>query len=251
MALRHASLAVLLLVFALSLLTLITSVKYAEWARHSIKAAGSAVLVTSIAFYCCNTLLTDTDRPLIFYSGTVPVLSLVQTTLQIACLHLSAYLPPVFFLIIAATGSLAWALQASIWATCELSGGLPAPGKRVITPQWCPQYAFKNHGGDLSAALTIFKTTLAWIMLLAYLAMAVLAFLNMRQISGGERVDVFYELEEIQPLTPRRAKTKEAAREAVREVREFREARPYSTKFKFVSPDNGPAIQILPISNRP
>jgi hypothetical protein len=181
------------------------------------------------------------DRPLIFYAGTVPVLSLVQTTLQIACLHLSAYLPPVFFLIIAATGSLAWALQASIWASCELSGGLPAPGKIVTTPQWCPQYAFENHGGDLSAALTIFKTTLAWIMLLAYLAMAVLAFLNMRQISEGKRVDAFYELEEIQPLTPRRAKAKEAAREA----------RPYSTKFKFVSPDNGPAIQILPISNRP
>jgi hypothetical protein len=46
MPLRHASLAVLLLVFALSLITFITSVKYAEWAGHSIKAAGSAVLVT-------------------------------------------------------------------------------------------------------------------------------------------------------------------------------------------------------------
>jgi hypothetical protein len=236
MALRHASLAVLLLVFALSLLTFITSVKYAEWARHSIKAAGSAVLVTFIAFYCC-TLLTDTDRPLIFYSGTVPVLSLVQTTRQIACLHLSARLPPIFFLILAAAGSLAWLLQASIWASCELSGGLPAPGKRITPPQWCPQFAFINHGGDLSGALTIFKTTLAWIMLIAYLAMAVLAFLNIRQESGGKRVDVFYELEEIQPLTPRRIKV--------------RQARPYSSRFKFISSDNAPAIQILPTSNRP
>jgi hypothetical protein len=239
MALRHTSLAVLLLVFALSLLTFITSVKYAEWARHSIKAAGSAVLVTFIAFCCC-TLLTDTGRPLIFYSGTVPVLSLVQTTLQIACLHLSAYLPPVFFLIIATTGSLAWLLQASIWASCELSGGLPAPGKIITTPQWCPQFAFINHGGNLSTGLTIFKTTLAWIMLIAYLAMAVLAFLNMREVSGGKRVDVFYELEEIQPLTPRRAKTSQAS-----------QARPYSSKFKFVSSDDAPAIQILPISNQP
>jgi hypothetical protein len=236
MPLRHASFGALLLVFGLSLVTFITSVKYAEWAHHSIKAAGSAVLVAFIAFYC-RTLLTDTDRPLIFYSGTVPVLSLVQTTLQIACLHLSTYLPPVFFLILAATGSLAWLLQASIWASCELSGGLPAPGKIITTPQWCPQYAFKNHGGDLSVALTIFKTTLAWIMLIAYLAMAVLACLNMRQISEGTRVDRFYELEEIQPLTPRRAKAAQA--------------RPYSTKFKFVPSDKAPAIQILPISGRP
>ena len=182
-------------------------------------------------------LLTDTDRPLIFYAGTVPVLSLVQTTLQIACLHLSTYLPPVFFLILAATGSLAWLLQASIWATCELSGGLPAPGKIVTTPQWCPQYAFINHGGDLSTALTIFKTTLAWIMLIAYLAMAVLAFLNMRQIPEGKRVDGFYELKEIQPLTQRRAKTAQA--------------RPYSSKFKFVSSDNTPALPALPTPGRP
>jgi hypothetical protein len=182
-------------------------------------------------------LLTNTDRPLIFYSGTVPVLSLAQTTLQIACLHLSTYLPPVFFLILAATGSLAWLLQASIWASCELSGGLPAPGKIIATPQWCPQYAFRNHGGDLSAALTIFKTTLAWIMLIAYLAMAVLAFLNMRQVSEGKRVDTFYELEEIQPLTPRRTKAAQA--------------RPYSTKFKFVPSDNAPAIQVLPVPDRP
>jgi hypothetical protein len=143
----------------------------------------------------------------------------------------------VFFLILAATGSLAWLLQASIWASCELSGGLPAPGKIITTPQWCPQFAFINHGGDLSAALTIFKTTLAWIMLIAYLAMAVLAFLNMQQISEGKRLDGFYELEEIQPLTPRRAKVTQA--------------RPYSSKFKFISSDNAPAIQVLPIPNRP
>ena len=74
-------------------------------------------------------------------------------------------------------------------------------------------------------------------MLIAYLAMVVLAFLNMRQVLGGKRVDVFYELEEIQPLTPRRTKAGQA--------------RPYSSKFKFVSSDNTPAIQILPISTRP
>jgi hypothetical protein len=74
-------------------------------------------------------------------------------------------------------------------------------------------------------------------MLIAYLAMAVLAFLNMRQISEGQRVDGFYELEEIQPLTPRRAKAAQA--------------RPYSSKFKFVSSDDAPAIQILPIPDRP
>jgi hypothetical protein len=75
-------------------------------------------------------------------------------------------------------------------------------------------------------------------MLIAYLAMVVLAFLNMRQVSGGKkRVDVFYELEEIQPLTPRRPKAGQA--------------RPYSSKFKFVSSDNTPAIQILPIPTRP
>jgi hypothetical protein len=73
--------------------------------------------------------------------------------------------------------------------------------------------------------------------LIAYLAMTVLALLDMRQVSGGKRVDVFYELEEIQPLTPRRVKA--------------RQARPYSSKFKFVSSDNAPAIQILPIPNRP
>jgi hypothetical protein len=146
-------------------------------------------------------------------------------------------LPPVFFLVLAATGSLAWLLQASIWASCELSGGLPAPGKVVTTPQWCPQYAFKNHGGDLSTALTIFKTTLAWIMLIAYLAMAVLAFFNMRQISEGTRVDEFYELEEVQPLTPQPPKVTDT--------------RPYSTKFKFVPSNNAPAIQILPTSNLP
>jgi len=77
-------------------------------------------------------------------------------------------------------------------------------------------------------------------MLIAYLAMAVLAFLNMREVSGGKRVDVFYELEEIQPLTPRRAKTSRTS-----------QARPYSSKFKFVSSDDAPAIQILPIPNQP
>lgn len=142
-----------------------------------------------------------------------------------------------FFLILAATGSLAWLLQASIWASCELSGGLPAPGKVITTPQWCPQYAFKNHGGDLSVALTIFKTTLAWIMLIAYLAMVVLAFLNMRQVSGGERVDRFYELEEFQPLTPRLGKAAQT--------------RPYSTKFKFVPSDKVPTMQTLPTLGRP
>ena len=86
-------------------------------------------------------------------------------------------------------------------------------------------------------ALTVFKTTLAWIMLIAYLAMAVLAFLNMRQTSEGQREDRFYELEEIQPLTPRRAKDVQA--------------RPYSTKFKFVSSDDAPALQIFPKADRP
>ena len=233
MPLRHASLGLLLLLFALSLITFIASVKYAEWAGVSIKAARSAVWVTLIAFCRC-TLLTGTHRPIIFYSGTIPILSLIQTTIQIACLHLSAFLPPAFFLILAGTGSLAWLLQASIWTSCELSGGLPAAGKRITTPQWCPQFSFKNHGGNLSSALTIFKITLAWAMLVAYLAMVIANFLNMRQMSEGKRVDEFHELAEIQPLTPRRAKV-----------------RPYSSTFQMARADKIPATQVLGVSNRP
>jgi hypothetical protein len=172
-------------------------------------------------------------RPIIFYSGTVPILSLIQTTLEIACLHLSAFMPPSFFLILAATGSTAWLLQSSIWTSCELSGGLPAPGKIITTPQWCPQFDFANHGGNLSSALTIFKITLAWVMVVAYLAMAVVAFLSRRQTSTGKRIDEFHELCEIQPLTPRRAK-----------------GRPYSSTIQPPRADKPPPIQLLPVQNR-
>jgi hypothetical protein len=230
---QHTSLALSLLLFALSLITFITSVKYTEWAASSMKAAGSALYVSSVAFSRCL-LLTDQNRPIIFYSGTIPILSLIHTTLEIACIHLSVYLPLSFILILAATGSIAWLVQVSVWITCELSGGLPAPGKIVTTPQWCPQFSFTNHGGDLSTAITIFKITLAWAMVVAYLAMAVMNFLKMRQLSRGKRLDEFHELVEIQPLTPRRAKP-----------------RPYSSTIRLPAADNAPAIQVLPVSNRP
>jgi hypothetical protein len=179
-------------------------------------------------------LLTDTNRPIIFYSGTIPILSLIQTTLEIACLHVSAFLPKTFFLIVAATGSLAWLVQASIWTSCELSGGLPAPGKRITTPQWCPQFSFTNHGGNLSTTLTIVKITLAWAMLSVYLLRVAVASLDLQQMSEGKGFHEFHELVEIQPHTPRRTK-----------------ARPYTSTFQQAQADKTPAMQILSGPSRP
>ena len=81
MQLRHASVALLLLLFALSLITFIASVKYAAWAATSITAAGSAVYVhlfhvlprriTDGSTQTSNLLLWDRTPPLV-HSNNAP-----------------------------------------------------------------------------------------------------------------------------------------------------------------------------------
>lgn len=175
-------------------------------------------------------------RPIIFYSGTIPLLTFAQTTLQIAFLEFPEYISSTFVCGISIFGALAWVVQASIWASCELSGGLPNKSSKTGTPSFCPQAVFVNHGGNLSAGLTAFKNAMAWIMMVAYLAMAFITFLGMRRTQMGRRRDEFHELVEL-PKDPTFAPGPRY--------------RPYSSTFQRTEPEKVPAIKILSVSTRP
>jgi len=217
MILRHASLVLSFLTFALSLVTFIASEKYAAWAGGSIPGSGSAM-------------------PIIFYAGTVPLLTLIQATLQIACLHFYTYLSSTFVLAVAVLATTAWIAQATIWTICELPGSIPGTRNTPSPPLWCPQHAFKDHGGDLDVGLTIFKDILGWIMLVASLATAILAFLTMRQESRGKRSHEFHELVEIPPTPPSK--------------RAPPIVRPYSSTFQPVKSGKAPVVNIQPVPSQ-
>ena len=179
-------------------------------------------------------------RPIIFYAGTVPLLTLIQASLHLACLHVYSVPSSSFVLAIAAFAFSAWIAQASVWTVCEFSGGTLTTTDKIGIPQWCPQFVFTDHGGNLSTGLTIFKDILAWILVVAYLAMAVMACLSIRQEAQGMRTDDFHELVEIPP--------KFSA--PIPPPKTVPRARPYSSTFQPVRAAKAPIVEIRTIPNQ-
>ena len=184
------------------------------------------------------------SRALIFYNGTIPVLSLLQSVMHLACLHFATYLPFLFILSIAILGSIAWIIQSSIWTSCELSGGVMSTTHALRVPLWCPQSTFTDDGRDISAALTIFKNAMAWLMVLAYIALAVFTILHRRQEEAGERLDKFHELVEF----PQNQFAPPPPPKPARNAFAMQQMRPYSSTFLRREPEKAPGIKILTIN---
>jgi hypothetical protein len=107
---------------------------------------------------------------------------------------------------------------------------------------------FKNHGGDLSTSLTIFKIALAWALVAAYLAMVLVDFLNTRQASHGKIMHEFHELVDIEPRG--RVRAPAPAPPLLLPLHAGVKARPYSSVVELSQSNPAGPIQVLPVSNR-
>lgn len=110
--------------------------------------------------------LTKRLRPLVFYSGTTPVTSIVQSIIHITVLHFGAVMPFTFTIFIIVLQLVGWLATAAIWTICE-SASSPTPGL-------CPQHIMFDNGKFGLMGLSIFKDVLAWVLVLCYAAMLAL-----------------------------------------------------------------------------
>ncbi|EXJ85275.1 hypothetical protein A1O3_05950 [Capronia epimyces CBS 606.96] len=181
---RVVQVLLLILSFVLALFLLIASSKYASWAKGMTVATGSWL-------------------PLVFYVGTIPLVSLVYTTVHLAALQFNGLpVPPyadpenhggggdddgksspprdapydtddgvkstMFILGISVLHLVAWLAQSILCTSCELAPVLAGTEGRV--PRWCPQSRFKDTGqpglaGMLGTLATV-KDFLQWAMVL-------------------------------------------------------------------------------------
>lgn len=109
---------------------------------------------------------------------------------------------------------------------------------------------FRNHGGDLSTSLTIFKIALAWALVAAYLAMVLVDFLNARQASHGKMMHEFHELVDIPPRVRVRAPAPAPAPPLLLPLHGGVKARPYSSVVELSQSNPAGPIQVPPVSNR-
>ncbi|KIX08103.1 uncharacterized protein Z518_02759 [Rhinocladiella mackenziei CBS 650.93] len=179
---RAAQVILLILSLVLAIFLLIAASKYAAWSKVMTVASGSWL-------------------PLVFYIGTIPLLSLLYTTSHLAALQFKGLpVPPYpnardsiptsaksrekpydpertvsttfFILAVGVVHLLAWLIQAILCTSCELAPILAGTQGRV--PRWCPQSRFKDTGkpglADMLGTLATVKDFMQWVMV----AMAIL-----------------------------------------------------------------------------
>jgi hypothetical protein len=196
---------------------------------------------------------------MIFYAGSIPLFSLILSAVHVACLHYSAYLSLKLLLVTSTFGATIWLVQASLWTACELSkvpvNGLGSP---LTTRLWCPQYPFNNDDSIFKPPLAIFKDTLAWVLMAAFLATVAVVRVIIQQEAAGKRMDRFHELVEITTLAPNPKSNQEARKRTDFDPPlRYKTAdqlqlgasipRPYSSMNLRKDPDQPPSIKILKI----
>lgn len=141
-----------------------------------------------------NSLLTH-GRPLVFYLGTMPMVSLIQNTVHMSILQLDIWIPHFGLLVLSCFQAFGWLVVSALWTTCEVSGR--------DAPAFCPQN-FKSsvviHGQHLMG-VTILKDILAWSMVGIYIGLALTArkgIYHDRRVQWRAKDD-FHELKEYEP----------------------------------------------------
>lgn len=120
---------------------------------------------------------------IVFYSGTVPLLSILAFLLALF-LHLRSVLSIPFALIISTITAVGWITQASIWLNCEVSG----PRIAESVPSYCPRYSLQDQGAELARGLTGWKIAFAWVVIVAegfYIALCVYGIVARREAKQG------------------------------------------------------------------
>lgn len=179
MMLHFRQVTLLLLATALisSLVVLISSVKYAIWASPS------------------GLLGTSRWLPLLFYLGTMPIVSLLQNSIHLAILQLDVWIPHFGLLVLSCFQAAGWLVVSALWTTCEVSGR--------DAPAFCPQN-FKSSvviRGQHLMGVTILKDVLAWSLVGIYLGLALTArkgIYHDRRVQWRAK-DQFHELAEYEP----------------------------------------------------
>lgn len=135
-------------------------------------------------------LTTSIHRPLVFYVGSIPLLSLVYTTSHLAALQFNGLPTPpypnhrspdlsspkvsydpeyaasstLFILAVSVLHFLAWFAQSILCTSCELAPILA--GTQGVVPRWCPQSRFRDTGkpalADMLGTLATAKDFLQW-----------------------------------------------------------------------------------------
>ena len=178
----------LLLSLVLSLFLFIAAAKYAEWARVMVSGQASgnwlyvrthSISISMLTFY----------SGLVFYAGSVPLLSLTFGVAHLLALHFEilpshgpissntnsaiprhAYTasPKTYLLLLltSAAFTISWLGQASLCTACELAPILA--DTQGIVPAWCPQSHFRDSGSSslpkMLASLALVKDLTSWAM---------------------------------------------------------------------------------------
>ena len=125
-------------IFALSLVTLILS---GIWAQDMAKLAQSGkpsnTYATLLLLYSIeiNTDTSSVSRQLVFYTGTMPFLTLFWAALDIGLASMAS-LSPMHALISSIALLSGWLIQFSIWMQCELTA--PVMQEGFSGSPWCP-----------------------------------------------------------------------------------------------------------------